>query len=95
MDYGYCVQIDTDTQNFAKINERRSKSGGLYDCYLGFITGGSIGMDGDGWVVNMPCYGKCRSDDTIHMCVDITHTLRHTLLRLYGTASVNVTTSYT
>jgi hypothetical protein len=47
----------TDTQNFAKINERRSKSGGLYDCYLGFITGGSIGMDGDGWVVNISCTG--------------------------------------
>jgi hypothetical protein len=47
----------TNAQNFAKVNERRSKTGGLFDCYLGFITGGSIGMESDGWIVNVNCTG--------------------------------------
>ncbi len=46
-----------EAQSFSKVNERRSKAGGLYDCYLGFITGGTIGMDGDGWIIDVKCTG--------------------------------------
>jgi hypothetical protein len=47
----------SDAHSFEKINDRRINSGGLFDCYLGFITGGSISIQDDGWSVNINCTG--------------------------------------
>jgi hypothetical protein len=44
-------------QSFKNINQRRITTGGEYDCYLGFITGGSLSLDGDKWVISVSCHG--------------------------------------
>ena len=58
---GFKNQLTVDyvakAQSFAEINKRRIDTGGLYDCYLGFITGGSIGIQDDGWTVDVKCTG--------------------------------------
>jgi len=44
-------------QNFKKLTELRKTSGGEYDNYLGFITGGGISSDGGTWTVEVNCTG--------------------------------------
>lgn len=44
-------------QSFINVNTARNNSGGHYDNYLGFITGGSIALNGDTWDVNVKCTG--------------------------------------
>tara|TARA_B110000503_G_scaffold10691_1_gene14593 strand:- start:866 stop:3100 length:2235 start_codon:yes stop_codon:yes gene_type:complete len=38
-------------------NEKRKSSGGHYDNYLGFITGGGVSIDGDKWTIDIKCTG--------------------------------------
>jgi hypothetical protein len=44
-------------QKFSNVNSKREASAGQYDNYLGFITGGSVELNGDTWVVNVKCTG--------------------------------------
>ena len=44
-------------QSSSNRNEKRKKSAGEYDNYLGFITGGSVAMDGDKWTITANCTG--------------------------------------
>jgi hypothetical protein len=46
-----------DFQSFKNVNEMREKAKGQRDNYLGFITGGSISMNGDQWTLNVKCTG--------------------------------------
>jgi hypothetical protein len=47
----------SENQSFEKVNAKRKKCNGMYDNYLGFITGGSISIDGTNWNVNVKCTG--------------------------------------
>jgi len=47
----------TDHQNFDILSEKRKKTSGTYDNYLGFITGGSVDVSGEIWTVNVKCTG--------------------------------------
>lgn len=53
--------IDADEiashQNFKNITKRRMDSGGEYDNYLGYITGGGLSTEGDTWTINVNCTG--------------------------------------
>jgi len=57
----YTTALDANTvssfQKFTNVNKKREASGGQYDNYLGFITGGSIELSGDTWVVNVKVTG--------------------------------------
>lgn len=59
--YGGLVPLNASTiagyQSAAKRDEIRSKTGGRYDNYLGFITGGGVSLDGDKWTINVNCTG--------------------------------------
>jgi hypothetical protein len=44
-------------QNFDEINNLRKASGGEYDNYLGYITGGGIKSDSDTWTIEVNCTG--------------------------------------
>jgi hypothetical protein len=44
-------------QSFDLVNRARKNTNGHYDNYLGFITGGSIAMNGDTWTMNVKCTG--------------------------------------
>jgi hypothetical protein len=44
-------------QNFKNLTDRRIKSKGQYDNYLGFITGGGIGTEGENWTIEVKCTG--------------------------------------
>jgi len=44
-------------QSFAYTHAIRKATNGHYDNYLGFITGGSIAMNGDTWTLNVKCTG--------------------------------------
>lgn len=44
-------------QSFAKVNAARAASGGTYDNYLGFITGGGISSNGDTYEISVKCTG--------------------------------------
>ena len=44
-------------QSFANVNAARKAASGQYDNYLGFITGGSIGINGDTWEVQVKLTG--------------------------------------
>ncbi len=44
-------------QSFANVNSARKAASGQYDNYLGFITGGSIGINGDTWEVQVKLTG--------------------------------------
>ena len=46
-----------DHQNFDILSEKRKKTLGTYDNYLGFITGGSVDVSGEVWTVNVKCTG--------------------------------------
>lgn len=57
----YTTALDANTvssfQKFTNVNKKREASGGQYDNYLGFITGGSIELSGNTWVVNVKVTG--------------------------------------
>lgn len=44
-------------QQFSKLTERRVRSKGQYDNYLGYITGGGISLESDTWTVSVNCTG--------------------------------------
>jgi hypothetical protein len=44
-------------QSFQTVNNKRKASGGQYDNYLGFITGGSVSMSGQEWTITVKCTG--------------------------------------
>jgi hypothetical protein len=44
-------------QSFTKVNERRAATGGEYDNYLGFITGGGLSQEGDKWSISVQLTG--------------------------------------
>jgi hypothetical protein len=44
-------------QSFKIVNEARAKSGGTYDNYLGFITGGGLASSGDTYEITVKCTG--------------------------------------
>ena len=44
-------------QSFGFTHEIRKATKGHYDNYLGFITGGSVAMNGDTWTLNVKCTG--------------------------------------
>ena len=46
-----------DNQSFQVVNKKRKASGGQYDNYLGFITGGSVSMTGQEWTITVKCTG--------------------------------------
>lgn len=58
---GLINSIDATTiashQNFKNITKRRKDSGGEYDNYLGYITGGGLSTEGDTWTINVNCTG--------------------------------------
>ena len=58
---GITKSLTADTigkyQNFKNVDERRKKSGGDYDNYLGFITGGNVEVSGEVWTVNVKLTG--------------------------------------
>jgi hypothetical protein len=58
---GYKPALDANYvgahQSFAVTHRRRTDTKGHYDNYLGFITGGSIAMNGDTWTMNVKCTG--------------------------------------
>ena len=59
--YGGLRKLDANTiaglQSGVLLNKLREKSGGNYDAYLGFITGGGVSLDGDKWTINVNCTG--------------------------------------
>jgi hypothetical protein len=44
-------------QSAVNTNKVRSNTGGKYDNYLGFITGGGVSLDGDKWTISINCTG--------------------------------------
>ena len=44
-------------QSFKETAERRLKSLGMYDNYLGYITAGGIGIENDKWKIDVECTG--------------------------------------
>lgn len=46
-----------NNQSFTVVNKKRKASGGHYDNYLGFITGGSVAMSGQEWTITVKCTG--------------------------------------
>ena len=44
-------------QSSFETDKKREDSGGQYDNYLGFITGGSVAIDGDKWTISVKCTG--------------------------------------
>jgi hypothetical protein len=44
-------------QSFKIVNEARAASGGTYDNYLGFITGGGLASSGDTYEITVKCTG--------------------------------------
>lgn len=47
----------SELQSGPNLNKLRQDTGGNYDAYLGFITGGGVSIDGDKWTVNVKCTG--------------------------------------
>jgi hypothetical protein len=50
-------EIKKRISDFNKITEHRTNSKGMYDCYGGFVTGGSVTNDGDQWTVSVDLRG--------------------------------------
>ena len=46
-----------ENQSFVEVNKKRAASAGHYDNYLGFISGGSVSMQGDSWTITVKCTG--------------------------------------
>lgn len=44
-------------QNFKNLKDKRAKTSGTYDNYLGYITGGSVSIEGEFWILNVKCTG--------------------------------------
>jgi len=44
-------------QSFVETTKKRENTGGEYDNYLGFITGGSLSQDGDKWTISVQLTG--------------------------------------
>lgn len=44
-------------QNFDNVNTKRSNSKGYYENYLGYVTGGSVSVDGDKWTISVNLTG--------------------------------------
>ena len=44
-------------QSMVNTQKVRESSGGDYDNYLGFMTGGSLSLDGDKWTISVNCTG--------------------------------------
>lgn len=44
-------------QSSFETDKKREDSDGQYDNYLGFITGGSVSIEGDKWTINVKCTG--------------------------------------
>ena len=59
--YGGLRPLDASTiselQSGPNLNKIRQDTGGNYDAYLGFITGGGVSIDGDKWTINVKCTG--------------------------------------
>lgn len=57
----YSPKLSVDTvanyQTFDNVNAAREACGGMYDNYLGFITGGSISVNGDTYEITVKCTG--------------------------------------
>ena len=57
----YSPTLDANTvanfQSFKIVNEARAASGGTYDNYLGFITGGGLASSGDTYEITVKCTG--------------------------------------
>ena len=57
----YSPTLDANTvanfQSFKTVNEARAASGGTYDNYLGFITGGGLASSGDTYEITVKCTG--------------------------------------
>jgi len=44
-------------QSFKNTSDKRNNSGGLYDNYLGYITGGGVSISEDKWEITVNCTG--------------------------------------
>jgi len=44
-------------QSFSDVNAQRKKADAEYDNYLGFMTGGSVSLDGDKWTISVKASG--------------------------------------
>jgi hypothetical protein len=44
-------------QSFKKTNDKRTKTSGLYDNYLGYITAGGVSISEDKWQIEVKCTG--------------------------------------
>lgn len=57
----YKNTLDVDSvanyQTFDNVNAAREACGGMYDNYLGFITGGSISLNGNSYEITVKCTG--------------------------------------
>lgn len=47
----------TTYQNFENLNKKRAATGGTYDNYLGYITGGGLSSAGDTYEIKVSCTG--------------------------------------
>lgn len=54
---GISVEYVTKASSVSELRKVRAKSGGNYECYLGFITGGSIGFNGTAWEIGVNLTG--------------------------------------
>ena len=54
-------QLDEDyvsnTQSYVHRNNRRKQTNGMYDSYLGYITGGDVSLNGSSWDINVQLTG--------------------------------------
>ena len=51
------VPYVSDTQSYKHRNNRRKQTNGMYDSYLGYITGGDISLNGSSWDINVQLTG--------------------------------------
>ncbi len=54
---GISVKYVTKASSAKKLKKAREDSGGHYECYLGFITGGGISFNGSAWEVSVNLTG--------------------------------------
>lgn len=47
----------SDTQSYIHRNNRRKETKGMYDSYLGYITGGDVSLNGSSWDINVQLTG--------------------------------------
>jgi hypothetical protein len=51
------VPYVSDTQSYVHRNNRRKQTNGMYDSYLGYITGGDVSLNGSSWDINVQLTG--------------------------------------